>query len=63
MFWEYPFIGEAFLDGTETFQEGMVLGVEAFLGREGVGSTAMEQNVIVTSTGTELITTPPMIWY
>lgn len=64
LFWEHPYIGKPFMtDETETFDAGMVLGIEAFVGREGVGSTAMEQNVIVGDSGTELLTTAPMIWY
>lgn len=63
MFWEHPFIGADFLHGDEIFESGMVCGVEAFLGREGVGSTAFEQNIIVTDSGTELITTTPMLWH
>ncbi len=67
LYWEHPYIGKPFITdergNEETFEAGMVLGVEAFVGREGIGSTAMEQNLIVTNDGNELIITSPMIWY
>jgi hypothetical protein len=40
----------------------MVLGLETFLLRPGVGSAGVEQNVIVTETGTELLTTSDPVW-
>lgn len=42
---------------------GMALGIEAFLGLDGVGSAGFEQNVIVTDGGCELLTTTPMLWW
>jgi Xaa-Pro aminopeptidase len=64
-FWEEPWIGTTLLWGgeAETFEENMVLGVEAFLAHEGVGSAGFEQNVIVTRDGCELLTTTPMLFW
>src|SRR5580698_661276 len=44
-------------------QAGMVLGVEAFLAREGVGRAGFERNVIVTDTGVELLEKTPMLFW
>jgi Xaa-Pro aminopeptidase len=63
LFWENPYIGEAYLDGSETFEAGMVLGIEAFLGRAGAGYTAMESNYIVGDDGLEPLISTPMIWH
>jgi Xaa-Pro aminopeptidase len=63
-FWEQPWLGPDCLDDrVPTFQKDMVLGVEAFLAYDGVGSAGFEQNLIVTDTGTELLTTTPMIFW
>ena len=45
------------------FEEGMVLGVEAFVQRAGVGSAGFEQNAIVGADGLELLTTTPMLYH
>jgi hypothetical protein len=37
--------------------------VEAFLGKENVGAAGFEQNLIVTKTGTELLTKTPMLFW
>jgi len=47
----------------EPLLPGMVLGVEAFLSRKGVGTAGFEQNLIVTATGTEMLTRTPMIFW
>ena len=47
----------------ETFEENMVMGVEVFMGRDGVGQTGFETNIVITSEGAEVITTTPMIWW
>jgi Xaa-Pro aminopeptidase len=63
-FWEQPWLGPDCLDDSiKTFEKDMVLGVEAFLAYEGVGSAGFEQNVIITENGTELLTTTPMIFW
>jgi Xaa-Pro aminopeptidase len=62
-FFEPPYIGTQMGSPGDTLEENMVMGVEAFLGRKGVGSAGFEQNVIVTKDGTELITTSPMLLY
>jgi hypothetical protein len=41
----------------------MVLGVEAFLAREGVGLAGFERNVIVTDTGVEILEKTPMLFW
>jgi methionine aminopeptidase len=46
-----------------TFDAGMVLGVEAFLVVEGVGTAAFEQNFILHDDGPEIITHSPMFWW
>jgi Xaa-Pro aminopeptidase len=63
LFWEDPYIGTQMCKESDTFEPDMVFGVEAFLGREGVGAAGFEQNLIVTRTGSELLTTAPMIWW
>lgn len=47
----------------ETFREGMVLGIEAMLTHEGVGSAGFEQNLVVTSDGTDVLISTPMIFW
>lgn len=65
--WEGPDISTVLVDErfaeSSAFEEGMVLGVETFVTRKGVGSAGLEQNVIVTRNGTDLlITTPTVFW-
>lgn len=62
LFFEKPYISTVMGEPTDVFLESMVVGVECFLARKGVGSAGFEQNAIITSTGTELITTTPMRW-
>jgi Xaa-Pro aminopeptidase len=47
----------------ETFQEGMTIGVEAFLTYPGVGTAGFEQNAIVGRDGLELLTHSPMVFW
>lgn len=56
-----PYISTTFDHLGARFEEGMVLGLEAFVGREGVGSAGFEQNAIVGPDGLELLTTTPML--
>ena len=62
-FWQFPWIGTDLLEGDEVFEEGSVLGIEAFLAHDGVGSAGFEQNLIVTADGTELLTKTPMVFW
>jgi Xaa-Pro dipeptidase len=63
LFFERPYISNVM--GTEdwVFQEGMVMGVEAFLSAPGVGSAGFEQNVIVGREGAELLIDTPVVWW
>ena len=63
LFFEPPYIGPDMCGEDEVFEEGMALGVEAFFGHPGLGSAGFEQNVLVTSEGTELLTHTPMLWW
>ncbi|HYB08703.1 MAG TPA: M24 family metallopeptidase [Alphaproteobacteria bacterium] len=63
LFFEHPYISTVMGNPKDVFEEGMVMGIEIFMARKGVGSVGLEQNVIVTPTGTELLTTSPMIWW
>jgi len=66
LFFEWPFISSSAMfppQGAERLEENMVLGVEVFLGKAGVGSAGFEQNFIVRAGGNELLTTTPMIWW
>lgn len=62
LFFETPRIGTALSSLQDVFAEGMVLGVEAFLSKDGVGSCLIEDNVIVTGNGIEVLTTTPLHW-
>jgi Xaa-Pro dipeptidase len=62
LFFEKPYISTLMGEPEDVFLEGMVVGVECFLARKGVGSAGFEQNAIITSAGAELITTTPMRW-
>lgn len=63
-FWEEPWISQSMNGDKEmVFEEDMVLGVEAFLGKDSVGSAGFEQNLIVTKTGTEIVTKTPMLFW
>ena len=56
-----PYISNIFDHRDAKIEEGMVLGVEAFLKREGVGSAGFEQNAIVGRDSLEILTRSPMI--
>jgi Xaa-Pro dipeptidase len=47
----------------EPLQAGMVVAAEAFLTHKGIGTAGFEQNLIVTSDGSELLTRTPMIFW
>ena len=51
------------IDDETVLQEGMVLAVEKGVAQLGVGMACYEDNVIVTSTGAEVITTAPRVWW
>jgi Xaa-Pro dipeptidase len=59
--WEDPLLALDNLNGGELLEEGMVLGIEAFLSREGVGAAGFEQNVIVGARGAEVLIEVPML--
>lgn len=63
LFFEKPYIGPDMCTDEDVFREGMALGVEAFYGLDDVGAAGFEQNVLVTKTGTEVITKAPMLWW
>jgi Xaa-Pro dipeptidase len=48
---------------TDTFEEGMTMGIEAFLTHPGVGTAGFEQNVIVVRDGVEVLTKSPMLFW
>jgi len=58
-----PYISSVLAHDGAVFAEGMLIGVEAFLARKGVGNAGFEQNYLVTAAGTELLTTTPMLWH
>jgi Xaa-Pro dipeptidase len=47
----------------EPLKAGMVLGIEAFLAREGVGVAGFERNIIVTDSGAEVLDKTPMFFW
>ena len=63
LYWEHPYIGKTMSDAEDVLDAGMVLGIEAFLHIDGVGTAAHEQNVIVHDDGVEIITTSPDRWW
>lgn len=63
LYFETPYISNVLGNDADRFETGMVLGVEAFITRKGVGSAGFEQNVIVHEDGVEVLTTPPMLWH
>lgn len=60
LYWEPPFVGEKIALAEETIQPNMVMGVEYFLSRAGVGTVGIEENFIVGSDRNETITYLPM---
>ena len=58
-----PYISTVLEHGDVRFEEGMLIGVEAFLARKGLGNAGFEQNYLVTGTGVELVTNSPMLWH
>ncbi len=63
LYWEHPYIGTAMSHADDTIEAGMVLGIEAFLHVEGVGTAAHEQNLIVHADRNEIITTSVERWW
>jgi hypothetical protein len=63
LFIETPYIGTTMCDEDDVFRADMVIGVEAFVSRSGVGSAGYEQNFIVGEHGNEILCTTPMIWW
>lgn len=58
-----PYISTVMDHQNAVFAEGMLIGIEAFLARDGVGNVGFEENYLVGKNGLELITTTPMIWH
>ena len=58
-----PYISSVLAHEDAAFEENTLIGVEAFLARDGVGNAGFEQNYLVTDTGVELLTTTPMLWH
>lgn len=58
-----PYISSVLPHHDAVFANGMLIGVEAFLARDGVGNAGFEQNYLVTKDGAELVTTTPMLWH
>ena len=63
LFIETPYIGTTMCAEDDTFRANMVIGVEAFVSRSGVGSAGYEQNFIVHEDGNEILCKTPMIWW
>lgn len=63
LYWEHPYIGVKMSSADDRFDAGMVLGIEAFLHIDGVGTAAHEQNLIVHDDGNEIITHSPITWW
>jgi Xaa-Pro aminopeptidase len=63
LYWEHPYIGVKMSDPDDHFEAGMVLGIEAFLHIEGVGTAAHEQNLIVHADHNEILTDSPNTWW
>ena len=63
LFFEKPYISKSMGNADDVFEAGMVMGVEAFLGRKGVGSAGCEQNLIVTTDGIGVLDSTPMLWW
>ena len=58
-----PYISTVLEHKNAKFETGMLIGLEAFLARKGVGNVGFEQNYLVKENGLELITTTPMLWH
>ncbi|MBM3583073.1 MAG: aminopeptidase P family protein [Alphaproteobacteria bacterium] len=58
--WEPPYIGKATDDSDSEITEGMAMGVEYFLTREGVGTVGIEENFLVLADHNESIVNLPM---
>ncbi len=58
-----PYISSVLDHGGARFEEGMLIGLEAFLARKGVGNVGFEQNYLVGRDGLELVTDTPMLWH
>ena len=63
LFWEDPYISTRMCTEHDRVENGMVFGIEAFLGQEGVGAAGFEQNILVADGRVELLTPAPMIWW
>lgn len=57
-----PYISTS-LPNDAVFEEGMLIGVEAFLAKKHIGNVGFEQNYLVTADGVELVTKTPLLWH
>ena len=58
-----PYISTILEHKNAKFETGMLIGLEVFLARKGVGNVGFEQNYLVNENGLELITTTPTLWH
>lgn len=58
-----PYISNVLGNDVDRFEPGMVIGVEAFLSRKGVGAAGFEQMFIVGEHANELLSPTPMLWW
>ncbi len=63
LFIETPYIGTTMCTAADRFEADMVIGVEVFVSRSGVGSAGMEQNFIVGAERNEMLDRTPAIWW
>ena len=63
LFFETPYIGTTMCTEDDLFNASTVIGVEAFVAKNGVGSAGFEQNFIVHEDHNEILTKTPMIWW
>ena len=63
LFWDEPLFSRYYAGKHTEIKQNMVISTETFMAFPDVGSAGFEQNFIVTSDGTELLTTTPMRWY
>jgi Xaa-Pro aminopeptidase len=57
--WEPPYFSASAKDSPVTLEEGMVVNLEPYAGKPGIGGFRLENNVIITKDGPEIFTTQP----
>jgi Xaa-Pro dipeptidase len=58
-----PYISNVLGNDADRFEPGMVIGVEAFLSRPGVGAAGFEQMFIVGEDENEILSPTPLLWW